>query len=63
MTQKECLYVEDAIGHEQVMIQVLTEGEKQLQEKALKNYVNEEIKTHKQIIKELKKVLEESRNE
>ena len=63
MTQKECLYVEDAIGHEQTIIKVIEETCNKLEEEELIEYMNNEIKTHQKMEKELKKELEVNSHE
>ena len=47
MTNKELLYVEDALGHEKFMKSCSCKTSNQLQDPALSAYVKEFKKTHK----------------
>ena len=58
MTQKELLYVEDAIGHEQITVKLLQDTEKKLTDAKLKDYIKSEIKEHQNMEKALLKLLE-----
>ena len=49
MTQKELLYVEDAVGHEQNLIKILTETINLLQNTDLKNFLSGQLKIHQDI--------------
>ena len=51
MTQKELLYVEDAIGHEKNMISILKDTIGNLTDKSLVNFLKNELKKH-EILKE-----------
>ena len=53
MTQKELLYLEDAIGHEKEMISVLSETIELLEDEKLKNYLGDELQNHQEIQEEL----------
>lgn len=53
MTQKELLYLEDAIGHESEMISVLSETIELLEDDNLMNYLGDELKTHQEMKEEL----------
>ena len=57
MTQKELLYVEDAVGHEQNLIKILTETINLLQNTDLKNFLSGELKIHQDIKTELMNLL------
>lgn len=57
MTQKELLYVEDAVGHEQNLIKILTETINLLQNTDLKNFLSGQLKIHQDIKKELMNLL------
>ena len=59
MTQKELLYLEDAIGHEQNMISICTESINYLSDDALIKFMNSEIKKHENMLKKLMVKLEE----
>ena len=63
MTQKELLYVEDAIGHECTMIKIITNAIEELEEDSLATYMEKELKNHEKIKQELEKTLEEISNE
>ena len=63
MTQKELLYVEDAIGHENNLIDICTYYIDILEDKDLQKFMMEQLKKHKSIKKNLLKVLEEKSNE
>ena len=49
MTEKELLYVEDALGHEQYFQTQCCEIAGQIQDRELKDLANEVEKKHKQI--------------
>jgi hypothetical protein len=51
MTQKELLYVEDAIGHDKKMISILKDTIGNLTDKSLVNFLKNELKKH-EILKE-----------
>lgn len=57
MTQKELLYVEDAIGHEQNLIKILNETINLLQNVELKNFLSGQLKIHQNIKTELMNLL------
>ena len=63
MTQKELLYVEDAINHEKNMIKILNNKIEELEDNQLVDYINHEIKDHQKQQKELEKLLEDCANE
>ena len=58
MTQKELLYVEDAIGHEKNIIQICKDNIKNLSDKKIISFIEEEINKHILIEKRLMKMLE-----
>ena len=47
MTQKELLYVEDAVGHETNIISICKSTMENLQDENLKNFLEQEINNHK----------------
>ena len=49
MTNKELLYIEDALGHEQYFQQKCCETASQLQDNDLKNFVSQLAENHKQM--------------
>ncbi len=63
MTQKELLYVEDAINHEKNMVKILNDKINELEDNQLVDYINQEIKDHKKQQKELERLLEDTSNE
>ncbi len=58
MTQKELLYVEDAIGHEQNVGEIVSETINLLQDKNLKTFMKNELKKHQAIEAKLMNLLE-----
>ena len=63
MTQKELLYVEDAIEHEKNLIAYLEELTVKLEEKDITDFISKEISNHKKEEKSLLKLLEELQND
>ena len=63
MTQKELLYVEDAIGHEKVIIDVCNYMLEELQDDELVSFISDEIKKHEELKNELMNMLEAKSNE
>lgn len=63
MTQKELLYLEDAIGHEKEMISVLSETIELLDDENLMNYLGDELNTHQEMVEDLINQLEGKVNE
>lgn len=57
MTQKELLYVEDAVGHEQNLIKIVNETINLLQNTDLKNFLSGQLKIHQDIKAELMNLL------
>ena len=53
MTQKELLYLEDAVGHEESILEILNESLKQVDDENIVTFLEEEIDKHKSIKKEL----------
>lgn len=62
MTQKELLYLEDAIGHEDNIIKICREMESTLEDENLKVFMEEKIKTHTNMYDKLLGKLEEKAN-
>ena len=58
MTQKELLYVEDAIGHEQNVGQIVLETINLLEDKNLQTFLKNELKKHQAILEKLMNLLE-----
>ncbi len=63
MTQKELLYVEDAIGHEQNLVKIATETINLLQNVDLKNFISCQLDIHNNIRMNLMNLLEGEVNE
>lgn len=63
MTQKELLYVEDAIMHERNIIAIINNAINVLKEKKLIAFMNDELKKHQKMCKTLQKLLEDMANE
>ena len=58
MTQKELLYVEDAICHEKVIINCINNIIDDLDDEDLVDYMNNELETHEEMNKDLMNLLE-----
>ena len=63
MTQKELLYVEDAVGHETSLISILEDTIDNLTSKDLVNFLKGELKKHESTKEKLMNKLEELSNE
>ncbi len=63
MTQKELLYMEDAIGHENSLISILEDTIDNLISRDLVNFLKDELKKHKAAKEKLMIILEELSNE
>ena len=63
MTQKELLYVEDAIEHENNLIKILSDTKARLQDENLISLIENHINTHTTIKEELTSKLEVKANE
>lgn len=63
MTQKELLYLEDAIGHEKVIIKEIEEGINLLEDEELKEYMQDELITHEDMKQAIFELLEGKANE
>ena len=63
MTQKELLYVEDAIGHEDAIIQIVTESINNMENEELKDFLEEKLNEHIAFKVELMNLLEDYANE
>lgn len=59
MTQKELLYLEDAIKHEQNLTEICEETINSLTDEELIAFIKTQQKTHKNIEKKLLKVMED----
>ncbi len=63
MTQKELLYMEDAIGHEANLIQICQITMDTLSDKNLKTFIKGELKKHETMKNKLMSVLEDIAND
>lgn len=63
MTQKELLYVEDAVKHETSIIKILNESLEFLEDDKLITFIEEEINKHKDLKQGLLNLLEDETNE
>ena len=63
MTQKELLYIEDAIGHEQNMIKIIEESINCLEDASLKKFIKKELTGHESYKTKLMRFLEGTINE
>ena len=63
MTQKELLYLEDAVNHEKSIIQILKETKKNLEDENLINYAENEILLHEETEENLLNLMEVKANE
>ena len=57
MTQKELLYVEDAIGHEKSLAAILQESITHIEGENLKTFLQKECEKHQNMENKLKDVL------
>ena len=62
MTQKELLYLEDAIGHEDTIIKVCEDAINTLDDEELVSFMQDELNNHNEIKSRLLNVLEEKAN-
>ena len=63
MTQKELSYVEDAIGHEDNIIRIISEEIRDLEDEEVSNFLQEEINIHSSLKEKLLNLLREKSNE
>ncbi len=63
MTQKELLYVEDAIMHEKAIIEICNYSVNNLTNDSLKEFFNEQITAHETMLDKLFSLLKEANNE
>lgn len=63
MTQKELLYVEDAIGHEQNIISICEDTINNLEDDNLVSFMEKELKKHMSMKEKLINMLEDKANE
>ena len=63
MTQKELLYVEDAVEHEKVIVDIINESINGTIEDDIVSFLNNEIEKHNSIKQRLMNLLEDKSNE
>jgi len=63
MTQKELLYLEDAVGHEKTIIKVCEDIVNNLENEELKNFMENEVSKHQTTYDNLINLLEVCSNE
>lgn len=63
MTQKELLYVEDAIGHESSIIEIIKESINSMDDDGLINHLESDLNKHVDLKNNLTNLLEEKANE
>ena len=63
MTQKELLYIEDAVGHEGNIIKILEDTINNLEDNKLVTFLKNELKRHTAMHEKLMYVLEDKANE
>ncbi|MBR1718476.1 MAG: hypothetical protein IJ715_04340 [Bacilli bacterium] len=63
MTQKELLYVEDAIGHETSIIEIIENSINSMDDDGLINILENDLKKHEDIKSKLINLLEAKTNE
>ena len=63
VTQKELLYFEDAVGHENNIIKICSESINYLEDDKLKDFMSSQINEHKTRKDKLMQYLKESANE
>ena len=63
MTEKELLYLEDAVSHESIIISICEDMEEKIEDEDLKSFITSEIEKHTSIKDELMNFMEEKVNE
>lgn len=62
MTQKELLYLEDAIGHETSIIDICNTSIKEIDDEEIISFLNSEIQKHTETKEKLLNIMEEKVN-
>ena len=62
MTQKELLYLEDAIGHEKNIITIIEDTISKLEDEKLITFMNEQLTSHQKLKEKLMNFLEDKAN-
>ena len=63
MTQKELLYVEDAVEHERIIIEIIEDMTNLLEDESLIDFISKEKKKHSSMKEKLISIMEECTNE
>ena len=63
MTEKELLYLEDAVSHESIIISICEDMEEKLENEDLKSFITSEIERHNKTKEKLMNLLEAKANE
>ena len=63
MTQKELLYLEDAVGHETTIISVIEDSINNLDDENLSSFMQEQLDIHTSMKEDLMNLLKEKTNE
>ncbi len=63
MTQKELLYLEDAISHEKSIITICEDTVERLEDENLISFINNQIQIHNEILQNLMGKMEAKENE
>ena len=63
MTQKELLYALDAVEHEKIIVNIINELLKNINEDDIISFLNNEIEKHNSIKQRLMNLLKEKENE
>ena len=62
MTQKELLYIEDSIGHEQSLARICEESLNLIDDDQLKSFIENELNKHNYLKEDLINMLKEKAN-
>ena len=62
MTQKELLYLEDAVGHEESIIKICQDAVKTATDEVIITFMEEQINVHRNLKEELMNLLKEKAN-
>ena len=63
MTQKELMYMEDAVKHEKNIINICNESIDLIEDEDLASFLEKEVKKHCVMLKKLTSLLEDKANE
>lgn len=62
MTQKELMYFEDAVGHEDVITKIIETSLKNIEDENISSFMEKELTKHTEIKENLMNLLEEKQN-